>query len=62
MTWRRILTSAVVFVATGLTTIVVVSPYTASPVQEYIAVRLVLRRRAQALAKPSATNTGKIRT
>ncbi len=42
MTWRRILTAAVVFVATGLTTIVVVSPYTASPVQEYIAVPWLL--------------------
>jgi signal transduction histidine kinase len=42
MTWRRILTAAVVFAATGLTTIVVVSPYTASPVQEYIAVPWLL--------------------
>ena len=38
MTWRRILVAAVVFAATGLTTIVIVSPYISSPVQEYIAV------------------------
>jgi len=43
MTWRRILTAAaIVFAATGLSTIVVVSPYIASPVQEYIAVPWLL--------------------
>ena len=42
MTWRPVLTAAVVFAATGLTTIVIVSPYAASPVQEYIAVPSLL--------------------
>jgi len=42
MTWRRIPVAAIVFAATGLTTIVVVSPYIASPVQEYIAVPWLL--------------------
>jgi signal transduction histidine kinase len=42
MTWRRIPVTAIVVAATGLTTIVVVSPYTASPMQEYIAVPWLL--------------------
>jgi signal transduction histidine kinase len=42
MTWRRNLVAAVVFAATGLSTIVVVSPYITSPVQEYIAVPWLL--------------------
>ena len=42
MTWRRIPVAAIVFAASGVTTIVVVSPYMASPVQEYIAVPWLL--------------------
>jgi signal transduction histidine kinase len=42
MTWRRVLIAAIVFAATGLTTIVIVSPYAASPAQEYIAVPSLL--------------------
>jgi signal transduction histidine kinase len=42
MTWRRIPAAAVVFAATGLTAVVVLSPYAASPVQEYITVPWLL--------------------